>query len=168
MQHLHLGAGGRHADANFLLQFRQRLDGCARHQTVGLDLDLNRNIVGGPRCHRIFGRLPDAVPAAQLELGLALPAELLRELLEKVLAPHKPETNHSRAHIGGDHQLHLAVADAVAVGPAFVFHFFDFDGSVYRHGNSQEKSQDFHHAVFTCGIRAAAGGSAGKSVYGAD
>src|SRR5438552_5989723 len=127
VNHFDGGSGGRHLHHHLLLQAGQRFYRLGSFQDAAGHVDPDGAIIGGVTLHRVFGRNPQAVPAAGLPAGLTRFAQLAGELFEEVLAAHEAVMHDARADIPGDDGLYFTIRDPVAVGPALEVRFFDFD-----------------------------------------
>ena len=145
VRHLHSGSRSIHSQRDHFLQTRQSFHRLGHHDGVAAHLDVYRPVVRRIALHGIFGRDPQAVAAARLPLRLARFAELLLIFLEQVLASHEPVPHDAGTDVAGDDRLHHAVRDAIAIGPALVAGFFDFDCRGSAHGqNRQDDGKSVH------------------------
>jgi hypothetical protein len=123
--------------------------------------DLDGNRVRGPGGNRIFRRLPNTITAAELKLLLTALSELFGEFLEQIFSAHEGVAHDARPDIASNDQLHGAIADQIAVGPALPGDLLHFDGGTGCRGeqsDGQQQSRTLKHCQFHAALARTCGG----------
>ena len=114
----------RQADPRLLVEAVTRL-GVAQDHGCAVDLVIYGDVVRGVRARHDFGRVPEAMAAVVVPLGIAGLAESGLVVVKEILAADIAEPDNARPDIGGHDQLHLSIGEPDAVRPAAEFNGFN-------------------------------------------
>ena len=104
------------------------LDRSLRGERIPVDSDFDGLVVGAVAVDAVFRSHPQPAPSVEPPTVSAGLAQILFEFHEQVLAAREAVSDDAGPDIGGNDKFHLAVRDAVAVGPTRVADLFDAHG----------------------------------------